>query len=183
MRPSRVSTDDLSRAVRNIPDFPKPGIIFKDITPLLSQPEALQVTIEAMADRVKSLGVDKVVAIESRGFLFGSALALHLKAGLTLVRKPKKLPYRTKRIEYDLEYGTDSLEMHVDALTQGDRVIIVDDVLATGGTAGATIRLVESMGAKVMALVFLAELSFLNGRNKLGAHGASGGRVHSLLSY
>jgi adenine phosphoribosyltransferase len=167
----------LLSTIRNIPDFPKPGIIFKDITPLLSNPEAFKKSIESLKKRIEDLEIDQVVAIESRGFIFGSALAYELGVGLTLVRKPKKLPFTTSKVEYALEYGTDSLEMHTDALKKGDRVVIVDDILATGGTAKATAKLAEQLGAKVEALLFLSELGFLNGRSQLHPH-----RVESILT-
>ena len=167
----------LRSCVRDVPDFPKPGILFKDITPLLQNAEAFQLAIDQMARLVGKMGVQKVVAIESRGFIFGAALAFRLKTGLSIVRKPKKLPYKTTRVDYALEYGTDSLEMHVDALRQGENVVVVDDVLATGGTAAATATLVEKMGARVDSFLFFLELGFLNGRSKLKSY-----RVETVLS-
>ena len=169
--------DQIREQIRDVPDFPKPGILFKDITPLLSNPETFSLTIDEMAKKVAHLKVSKVMAIESRGFLFGSALAYRLNAGLCIVRKPKKLPYKTVRVDYQLEYGTDSLEAHVDSLSPHDPVLIVDDVLATGGTARATIELAEKMGGKVQGLLFLAELGFLNGRSKL-----KGFEIFSILN-
>lgn len=173
----RSDMELLRSCVRDVPDFPKPGILFKDITPVLQNAEAFQLAMEEMARRVRGVVVDKVVAIESRGFIFGSALALSIKAGLSIVRKPRKLPYKTVQVEYSLEYGTDILEMHVDALTSGDQVVIVDDILATGGTAKATAELVEKMGGKVRTCLFFSELVFLKGREKLKPY-----RVESLLS-
>lgn len=167
----------LRSCVRDVADFPKQGILFKDITPVLQNAEAFQVAIEEMARRVQGVAVDKVVAIESRGFIFGSALAFSLKAGLSIVRKPMKLPYKTVRVDYNSEYGADSLEMHVDALMPGEHVVIVDDILATGGTARASAELVEKMGGKVQTCLFFSELVFLKGREKLNPY-----RVESLLS-
>ncbi|MBI4508649.1 MAG: adenine phosphoribosyltransferase [Deltaproteobacteria bacterium] len=164
--------------IRDIPDFPKPGIVFKDITPLLSNGKAFGEVIGLMAELGKKHAPDCVVAVESRGFIFGAALAAHMGVGFVPVRKPGKLPYRTSRVEYALEYGTDSLEIHSDALGKGARALVVDDVLATGGTAAATIRLVEQQGAIALACLFFIELSFLGGRSKLGSCG-----VDALLHY
>jgi len=175
---TELPLEHLRACIRDVPDFPKAGINFKDITPLLLDPAAFRTTIKLLAREVESLKIDRVVSIESRGFIFGSALAYELGAGLVIVRKPKKLPYQTTKIDYALEYGSDTLEMHVDSLTSRDRVLIVDDVLATGGTARATAQLVELMGAKVLAIAFLLELGFLAGREKL-----KGYSVVSLLSY
>ncbi len=163
--------------IRNIKDFPSPGIIFKDITPLLADAQALQHTVKALLDIVPSK-VDKVVGIESRGFFFGTLLAEHLNAGFVPVRKPGKLPYKTFTETYQLEYGTDSLSMHIDAVKQGEKVLIHDDVLATGGTASAVVKLVEKAGGEVVMLNFLIELSFLKGRDKLKNH-----KVTSLLIF
>ena len=154
--------------IRDIPDFPKPGIIFKDITPVLGDHEAFSAVLDALEQRVERGSVDKVVGIEARGFIFGAALAQRIGAGFVPVRKPGKLPGATDRITYDLEYGTDSLEMHVDALEENERVLIVDDLLATGGTAAATAELVRRRGAKVQGFGFVIELGFLGGRSKLG---------------
>ncbi|MCB0416253.1 MAG: adenine phosphoribosyltransferase [Bdellovibrionales bacterium] len=170
--------DELRSAVRDIPDFPKPGILFKDITPLLQDARLFAQAIDLMAERVAPRRPTQVVAIESRGFLFGAPLAVKLGAGLVIVRKPNKLPFKTQKLEYALEYGTDTLEMHVDALKADDRVVIVDDLLATGGTALATAQLVEKIGARVGALVFFSELAFLNGREKL-----SGYTVETLVEF
>lgn len=166
-----MSTDPritlLSEHVRDIPDFPKPGILFKDITPLLADSTALRVSIEVLADKCRDLRPDVVVGIESRGFLFGVPLAMALGAGFVPVRKPGKLPYKRARIEYALEYGSDALEMHEDAVTPGQRVLVVDDVIATGGTARATCQLIRQAGAEPIACAFLIELSFLDGGAKL----------------
>ncbi len=158
---------DIQSFVRSVPDFPKPGINFKDITPLLKNPEVLNAVLGLWEDRYKGKKINAVVAMESRGFIFGAALASRIDAGFVPVRKPGKLPWKTYSETYDLEYGKDTLEIHQDALTPGDQVIVLDDVLATGGTAAATIRLVEKAGGKVMEATFLIELSFLNGSQKL----------------
>ena len=158
---------DLKAYIRDIPDFPKPGIIFKDITPLLASPEAFNYVLEQMEKAVKPLAPGKILAVESRGFIFGGALAARMKVGFVPVRKPGKLPFTTIRETYDLEYGKDSLEIHHDAIEPGERAVIIDDLLATGGTALATIRLAEKLGANVAGLAFLIELDFLHGREKL----------------
>jgi adenine phosphoribosyltransferase len=168
----------LRSLIRDIPDHPQPGVVFKDITPLLADPQGLTVTVGAIHDEFVGDGVDHVVGIEARGFIFGAPVAHALGAGFVPVRKPGKLPYSTRAEEYTLEYGTDRLEMHVDGVSGGDRVLVVDDVLATGGTAAATTRLVEAAGAKVVGLAFVLELGFLGGRGKLGEH-----RVVSLVEY
>ncbi len=162
-----ISSDRLRAFIRDVPDFPKPGIVFKDISPLLADPVAFRSSIVLMAEQVSDFHPDRIVAIESRGFVFGAALATLLQIGFVMARKPNKLPAKTTKIEYDLEYGKDALEMHTDGLRRDDRVLIVDDVLATGGTARATAELVELMGGKVAALLFLMELSFLKGRDRL----------------
>jgi adenine phosphoribosyltransferase len=167
---------DLAKFLRDVPDFPKPGILFKDITPLLAAPAAMQHAIDRLA--ALPVGkVDKVAAIESRGFLFGVPLALKLGKGFVPVRKPGKLPWKTNRVEYVLEYGTDAVEIHQDAIAPGERVLLVDDLLATGGTMGAACKLVESCGGVVAACAFVVELCFLPGRTKLGSH-----RVESLIA-
>ncbi len=155
--------------VRDVPDWPKPGIVFKDVTPLLSDATGFRAVIDDLAARLRPYAPTQVVAVESRGFLFGSVLAYALGAGLTLVRKPGKLPRATRRAEYALEYGTDALEMHVDALGPEDRVVVLDDVLATGGTAVAVRELVTGCGASVAAFGFVLELGFLGGRDRLAA--------------
>ena len=159
-----------SNAIRNVPDFPKPGIQFKDITTVLKNKEVFAETIDILTQMYRDLGITKVVGIESRGFIFGAPLAYNLKSGLVLVRKPKKLPAETIKEEYELEYGTDALEIHVDAIEKGEKVLIHDDLLATGGTAAATCRLIEKLGGEIVGVNFLTELGFLNGRQKLTAY-------------
>ena len=171
--------ENLYRLVRDVPDFPKPGILFRDITPLLLSPPAFRLAVDQLVAPFRSDGITKVVAIESRGFVFGAPVALALGAGLVLVRKPSKLPAATRRVEYQLEYGKDVLEVHADALTASDRVLIVDDVLATGGTAAATVWLVEQAGSQLLGLGMLIELADLRGRARVGAHR----RMHSVLRY
>jgi len=168
----------LKEAVRDVPDFPKPGIVFKDITTLLQDPVLLRRAVDLLAVLAGDLEVDKVLAIESRGFILGGALAPRLGAGLVPARKPGKLPWRTRQASYQLEYGTDSIEVHEDAFGAGDRVLVVDDVIATGGTARAAGELVDASGATVAGFLFLLELTFLPGREKLAGH-----EVRSLLRY
>ncbi len=170
--------DHLKQLIRDVPDFPIPGIIFKDITTLLKEPEAFGEVIDRLADEFIDENVDVVVAIESRGFIFGAPLAYELGAGFVPVRKFGKLPAETVTKEYALEYGTSSLEIHVDAIESGQRVLVVDDLLATGGTARATAELVESLGGEIVAVAFVVELTFLSGREKL-----QGYRVVSLIQY
>ena len=158
----------LKQYIRDIQDFPKPGIGFKDITPLLINPVARKETLTILRSSLKDQKIDKVIGVESRGFFFGMLLAEELNAGFIPVRKPNKLPYTTISASYDLEYGSDSLEIHIDAIQKGDRVVIHDDVLATGGTAKAVCELVEQLGGTIVQVNFLMELSFLNGRDKLG---------------
>jgi len=169
---------DLERYIRDVPDFPKAGIVFKDITPLLADGEALRTAIHQMVKRHLDSPIAKVVGIESRGFILGGVIASKLGCGFVPARKPGKLPSRTLREEYSLEYGTNALEIHQDAIIPGEMVLIVDDLLATGGTAQATTRLVERLGGRVVAIEFLVELEFLRGREKL-----SGYDVHSLIRY
>ncbi len=169
---------DLTAFIRDIPDFPKPGIMFKDISPLLKDAKAFQTAIDRLVDHYRALEIDYVVGIESRGFLVGAPLAYHLGKGFIPIRKPGKLPYRTETIDYALEYGSGSLEIHADALAAGHRLLVVDDLLATGGTVAATRALIERLGGHVVAAGFLVELAFLNGREKL-----PGLDVHSLLTY
>jgi adenine phosphoribosyltransferase len=164
--------------IRNVPDFPKKGILFYDITTLLKDKRAYTEVMYALADRYRDRQVDLVVGIESRGFIFASALALQLRAGFVPVRKPKKLPAKTLRVTYDLEYGQDSLEIHEDAIQQGQRVLVVDDLLATGGTAAAVLELVRQLGGEVVGVAFLVELEFLNGRKKLPGYD-----VYTMLKY
>ena len=173
-----VTVQDIYRSIRDVPDFPKPGILFKDITPLLLDPKAFRRTVELMSAPFVAARATRVVSIESRGFLLGAPVALALDAGLVPIRKPGKLPAARGRVEYALEYGTDALEMHRDAVGQADRVLIVDDVLATGGTAGAAAKLVRAHGAEVLGFTFLIELDFLKGRERL-----AGERVEALLHY
>jgi len=158
---------DLKSKIRDIPDFPKPGILFKDITPLLQDRVSFAKAVERMAEPYQGQGIDTVVCIESRGFILGAPVAYRLGVGMVPVRKPKKLPYTTCRATYDLEYGTDTLEIHSDAITPGQRVLLVDDLLATGGTAQAVTGLIEQLGGKICGISFLVELEFLHGRNKL----------------
>jgi adenine phosphoribosyltransferase len=173
-----IDTSPIQRAVRDIPDFPKPGIIFKDITPVLLDPRLFTLATQFMSDPYRGQGITRVVAIESRGFMFGAPIALELRAGLVPVRKPGKLPAARQRVEYALEYGTDALEMHADAIEAGDRVLVVDDVLATGGTAEAAGRLVHGRGAGIVGFSFLIELGFLKGRTVLAPQ-----RVEALIRY
>jgi len=168
----RTSTD-LKGLIRDVPDFPKRGIVFKDITPLLADPRGFASAIEAMASPFEGQGIAKVVGVESRGFLLAAPIALRLGAGLVPVRKKGKLPFKTLRASYNLEYGEDALEIHEDALARGESTLIVDDVLATGGTARAACELVERLGARVAGLTFLIELAFLGGSSKLKDRKAS----------
>ena len=158
---------DLLTFIRDIPDFPKPGIIFKDITPLLNNPEAFKASIEQLASRYAGTRIDKIVGIEARGFIFAGALAYRLGTGMVPVRKKGKLPYKTLSETYELEYGTDTMEMHEDAIKPGDHVLVLDDLIATGGTLAATCRLVEKLGGSIVEVAILIELSFLNGREKV----------------
>jgi adenine phosphoribosyltransferase len=160
-------TLDLRSLVRDVPDYPKPGILFKDITPVLAHPQAFMLAIEQLAIPFMDQRIDHVLGIESRGFMFAAPIALRLGAGFVPVRKPGKLPRRCDRVEYALEYGTDAVEMHADALQRGSRVLVVDDVIATGGTAKAAIQLAQGQGAEVVAATFLLELTFLGGSAKL----------------
>ena len=172
-----MRNEHLLRLIRTIPDVPKPGIMFRDITPLLASPEGFAATVQELVAVSEGLRPTKVIGVEARGFILAAPVAQQLGAGFVPVRKAGKLPWHVVGQSYSLEYGTDRLEMHQDAVSQDDRVLIVDDVLATGGTAAATIRLVESCGATVVGLVFLIELEVLNGRAALGEHS-----VQSLLS-
>jgi len=170
--------DALKARIRNVPDFPKKGILFYDITTLLRDPEGFRLAVDAMASPYRGAGIDLVVGVESRGFILGAAVADRLGTGFVPVRKVGKLPAKTVRVTYDLEYGTDSLEMHVDAVAPGQRVLVVDDLLATGGTARATVDLVRGLGGIVHGVAFLVELTFLNGRSKLAEE-----KVHAVLQY
>jgi adenine phosphoribosyltransferase len=171
-------TVDLRDFIRDIPDFPKPGILFRDITPVMADATALSAAVDQLAEPARPLGVDVVIGAEARGFLLGTALARELGAGFVLARKPGKLPYTTVRAEYLLEYGTDALELHSDAVHAGTRVLVHDDLLATGGTARALVELVEQLDGEVAGCAFLIELAFLNGRERLAGH-----EVRALVTY
>jgi adenine phosphoribosyltransferase len=173
-----VSPVDLRALVRDIPDFPRPGIVFRDITPLLLAPDALDAAVAGLAAVARPLGVELVVAAEARGFILGGALARELGAGFVPARKPGRLPAETAGVEYALEYGIDALEVHADALAQGARVLVHDDLLATGGTARGVCDLVSGLGAQVVGCVFLIELGFLRGRSRLAPY-----PVHALIEY
>src|SRR5438093_13766044 len=175
-----MSLDRVRQLIRDIPDFPQPGILFKDITPVMADAEAFQSVLGAMEERLRGRGMQKIVAIESRGFVFGAALADRLKIGFSPVRKLGKLPYKTDRIEYALEYGKGVLEAHVDAVRPGEKVAIVDDLLATGGTAWGAAQLVRKQPGEVGAFLFGVELTFLKGRDRLVG---AGGPVESLIAY
>ncbi|MGZ5476117.1 MAG: adenine phosphoribosyltransferase [Thermoanaerobaculia bacterium] len=172
------AAEELRAFIRDVPDFPKPGIVFKDITPLLRSPRALERSIHELANPYRRAGITTVAGIESRGFIFGSCVARELGAGFVPIRKPGKLPWTTRRHEYVLEYGSDALEIHDDALTTNDRVLIIDDVLATGGTAVAASALVRASGAALVAFATVIELTFLNPRSRL-----DGVEVHTLIRY
>jgi adenine phosphoribosyltransferase len=173
-----VVIDELKERIRGIPDFPKPGILFRDITPLLADGRAFRQAIDILGDRYINQGIDLVVGVEARGFIMGAALAYKLRAGNVLIRKPGKLPYKTHRTTYALEYGTDTLEIHQDAIKPGQRVLIADDLLATGGTISAAVDLVKQLGGQIVELAFLIELTALKGREKLKDYS-----VFSLLEY
>ena len=173
-----TSCDDLKKLIREVPDFPKPGILFYDITTLLKDGPGFRAVIDALTERYRDAHIDTVVGIEARGFIFAPVLAYALGTGFIPVRKPKKLPADSVTVEYDLEYGSDSLAVHKDAIQPGQNVLIVDDLLATGGTARAVTKLVEKLGGRVAGLGFVIELSFLNGREKLAGYD-----VFSLLQY
>ena len=168
----------LRELIREVPDFPKPGIVFKDITPLLADPAGLSLAVEYLTQPFRRERVDIVTGAESRGFIFATAVARNLSAGFVPIRKPGRLPAETRAETYALEYGTDRLEIHADAIKPGDRVLMVDDLLATGGTMAACFRLVESLGGTIVGSAFLIELAFLNGRRKLADH-----PIHSILVY
>jgi len=178
MHDPQLTVADLQKAIRNIPDFPKPGIQFKDITPVLANPALFTRCIDMLCDNYRPEDVDTVVGIDARGFIFAAAVAYKLKAGFVPVRKKGKLPYTTLEQEYELEYGTNTIAIHTDALGPGSRVLLVDDLLATGGTAAASAHLVQKVGARILAINFVIELSFLKGREKLKDF-----PVHSLVTY
>lgn len=171
-------TINLAKYIRDIPDFPKEGILFRDITPLLTDKDALAAAIEALAQPFHNKNIDYVVAVEARGFIFGSALAKEINAGFVPIRKPGKLPHKTESVTYQLEYGSDTVEVHVDAITRGSRVLMVDDLLATGGTMSAACELMEKLGAEISGLTFLIELTELAGRKKLEKY-----PIHTVISY
>ena len=175
---SKDSVDSIADRIRNVPDFPKKGILFKDITPVLSDIDTLRASIKEMAAPFMDLEIDVVVGIESRGFIFGAPIADVLDCSFVPVRKPGKLPWKTESVSYELEYGTDALEIHEDAITEGQNVLIVDDLLATGGTAEATCKLVSKLGGNIKGLSVLIELEALNGRKRLNPY-----NVHSLVQY
>ena len=175
---SEDSVDSIADRIRDVPDFPKKGILFKDITPVLSDIDTLRASIKEMAAPFVNLRIDVVVGIESRGFIFGAPIADVLNCSFVPVRKPGKLPWKTESVSYELEYGTDALEIHEDAITEGQNVLIVDDLLATGGTAEATCKLVSKLGGNIKGLSLLIELEGLNGRKRLNQY-----NVHSLVQY
>ena len=172
------SMDELKRLIREVPDFPKPGILFYDITTLIKVPEGFRAVIDGLKARYRGAHIDLVLGIEARGFIFGPALAYRLNAGFVPVRKPRKLPAPVARVTYDLEYGSDTLEIHVDAIQPGQRVVLVDDLLATGGTMEATVKLVKQLGGEIAGLGFAVELDFLKGRDRFTEYD-----VFSLLHY
>ena len=178
MSHAKVTAADISAAIRNVPDFPKPGIQFKDITPVLADGRLFAGTIDLLCESYKPGDVDAVVGIDARGFIFAAAVALRLGAGFVPVRKQGKLPYATHEQSYDLEYGSNTVAIHVDAVSPGERVLLLDDLLATGGTAAAAMNLLERLGAQVVGVTFLIELKFLQGRARLEGH-----PVRSLISY
>jgi adenine phosphoribosyltransferase len=173
-----MSATELATHIRDVPDFPKPGIVFKDIMPLLADADALRETVELLAEWAAPKNPDLILAVEARGYITGGALATKLGCGFVAARKPGKLPWKTIAAKYALEYGFDTLELHADAITRGQRVLVHDDVLATGGTAKATVELVEQLGGEVVGVPFIVELGFLNGREKLAGYD-----VHALIAY
>jgi len=175
MAPQKI---DLARYIRSIPDWPKKGILFRDITPLLADPEAFAAAIDSLCTGFTEADIDYVAAVEARGFIFGAAVAKKLQAGFVPIRKKGKLPFKTESVTYDLEYGTDTLEVHIDAIKKGPRVLMVDDLLATGGTMAASCKLIEKLGGRIVGISFLIELSELAGRDKL-----TGYKVKTVISY
>jgi len=168
----------IKNAIRDIPDFPKPGIIFKDISPILSDPVLFQHSVDLLIENLADQGIQKIVGIDARGFLFATPIALELKAGFIPVRKKGKLPYKTISTDYSLEYGTNTVELHEDAIQPGEKVALIDDLLATGGTAAAAVKLLNTLEADLVSVSFLIELSFLDGRNKIDCP-----NIHSLITY
>jgi adenine phosphoribosyltransferase len=176
---SAEKADWIKTSIRDIPDFPKPGIIFKDLTPLLKDVGRFKFVIDSMTEKCRELKPDIIAGIEARGFLLGPTIAYELGLGFVPIRKPGKLPYKVQKLEYALEYGTDCIEVHADAVDNGQRVVIIDDLLATGGTASAAQNLIKTVGGNVVGIGFIVELAFLSGREKLGA----GPDIFSLISY
>ena len=174
-----TSLDRLRTAIRDVPDFPQPGILFKDITPVLADSELIKLAIDGMVEAVGDQKVDKVVGIDARGFIFGALLAARLGTGFIPARKKGKLPWRTRGIDYSLEYGMNSIEMHEDAIAPGENVVLADDLLATGGTAGAVLELMRQAQANIVGAIFFIELGFLGGREKISSFGP----IHSILRY
>jgi adenine phosphoribosyltransferase len=174
-----TTQDRLRAAIRDVPDFPQPGVLFKDITPVLADPELMKQAIEAMAELIGNEEVGKIVGIDARGFIFGALLAARLDCGFIPARKKGKLPWRTRGVDYSLEYGTASMEMHIDAIKPGERVLLADDLLATGGTAGAALKLMQDMEAHVLGSVFFIELGFLRGRERVEPFGP----VRAVVTY
>lgn len=170
--------EDLKELIRDVPDFPKKGIVFKDITPLLQNPEGFRLAINNISNHFRKKNIDIVAGAEARGFIIGPCVALNLNAGFVPIRKPNKLPYKTKSITYELEYGTDTLEIHKDALHNGQNILVVDDLLATGGTVSACCKLIESLGGNIIGCAFLIELCFLNGRKLLNNYD-----IFSIIKY
>jgi len=174
-----LPTEQIRNAIRDVPDFPQPGILFKDITPVLADGKLLQLVVDGMAELFKGQRVDKVVGIDARGFIFGAMLAQRLHTGFIPARKKGKLPWKTLGVDYSLEYGTASIELHQDAIAPGENVVLADDLLATGGTAGAVLDLITRSGGHLLGAVFLIELEFLEGRKKIEHYGS----IHSLINY
>ena len=175
---SDTASAEIKKYIRDVPDFPKPGILFKDITPLLAEPKAFQATIDILHEKFKDEQIDVIVAAEARGFIFAAPLALAMNVSFVPIRKPGKLPFDSHSHDYDLEYGSDRLEIHVDGVKSGDRVLVLDDLLATGGTVDACIKLLEKCGATVQATAFIIELAALGGADRLAPHS-----VYSVLKY
>jgi adenine phosphoribosyltransferase len=173
-----AEVSELEKYIRSIPDWPKKGILFRDITPLLAEPKAFTAAIDALCAGFTDMGIDHVAAVEARGFIFGAGVAEKLGAGFVPIRKKGKLPFKTESITYDLEYGTDTLEVHIDALNKGAKVLMLDDLLATGGTMAAACKLIEKIGGQIMGITFLIELSDLAGRKKLGGY-----KINTVISY